>query len=369
MAANMFPMPVVELRLQARLFPALDAARRAFDNARPPVRAAIARVRQKRFDRLKRAQPDRPFARGAIIDAMKLSESDIDAVEESLQALDASDALAVWRRDAGAINAILDTYGANRPPRYPEIDSSAFGPNSEELNRLVIQLRLRALQERTLPPWDAIAISVTLLDAQGRDDAVWAAAEADHLNQAALGRSAHLDWRRYRYAAIVLPGQGPERLDEQLSSLSKFRLSLGAARLHQAVGVGEAPFLILSGGAVHPDRTSAVEAFRMRDWLIAQYNVPPDRIVVDPFARHTTTNLRNAARLLRRLGAPEGMPLLVSSDSEQVDAIASDAFSRRVLAELGCTLGRIGPRTDTFAIEYRPSAECLPPDPRDPLDP
>ena len=44
----------------------------------------------------------------------------------------------------------------------------------------------------------------------------------------------------------------------------------------------------------------------MRDYLIER-DVPADRILLEPHARHTTTNLRNAGRIMRALGLETGL--------------------------------------------------------------
>src|SRR5262245_54435795 len=50
---------------------------------------------------------------------------------------------------------------------------------------------------------------------------------------------------------------------------------------------GVAPVAIVTGGAVHsPDN----EAVMMRQWLL-DHGVPPSRVIAEPCARHTTTNL------------------------------------------------------------------------------
>src|SRR5262249_6756461 len=66
---------------------------------------------------------------------------------------------------------------------------------------------------------------------------------------------------------------------------------------------GLAPAVIVTGGAVHsPDN----EALLMKEWLVAR-GVDPARVVVEPCARHTTTNLRNAGRIVLAHGAREAL--------------------------------------------------------------
>ena len=65
---------------------------------------------------------------------------------------------------------------------------------------------------------------------------------------------------------------------------------------------------------MHPDKTPDAEAIEMKKYLMEAHSIPEAAILVDPHARHTTTNLRNAARMMLRSGAPPEKPLLVASD-------------------------------------------------------
>lgn len=76
--------------------------------------------------------------------------------------------------------------------------------------------------------------------------------------------------------------------------------ALAEARLRKALGwLGVWPELsvIVTGAAVYPEGTPHVEAESMARWL-ASRGVSEQRIVVEGSARHTTTNLRNAARVM-----------------------------------------------------------------------
>jgi hypothetical protein len=128
-------------------------------------------------------------------------------------------------------------------------------------------------------------------------------------------------------------------------------------------------FIIVSGAAVHPKGSRFVEAVEMRKALIERFHVPADRIVIEPYARHTTTNLRNATRRLVALGAPISQPALIVANAEQSRYIESPEFAARNPAELGYEPGSIGPRLSPFELEFRPSLRSLRVDPWDPLDP
>jgi hypothetical protein len=120
----------------------------------------------------------------------------------------------------------------------------------------------------------------------------------------------------YPYAAVVLPGHGLIEQDEiALSGLLPDRTCgpiadrdlprFGAMAPRAAIGAdavrgGAAPVVIASGGAVH---SHVVEAFALMHLLVCREHVPANRIIVEPCADHTHTNLRNSARWLNAMGA------------------------------------------------------------------
>jgi hypothetical protein len=143
------------------------------------------------------------------------------------------------------------------------------------------------------------------------------------------------------------------------------RLELAVSRFK----AGRAPFIIVSGGYVHPNQTSHNEALEMKRSLVADFAVPADAVIIEPHARHTTTNLRNAARLVFRYGLPAGKPLLVTTDQSQSAYIGGQAFVERCLRELGYQPGAVTRRLSRFDLEFTPSIRSLHADARDPLDP
>jgi hypothetical protein len=88
-----------------------------------------------------------------------------------------------------------------------------------------------------------------------------------------------------------------------------------------------------------------------------------------PACRHTTTNLRNASRLVLRYGMPTDKPLLITSDQSQSAYISGKEFQDRCLRELGYLPGTVGRRLSRFDLEFRPSVASLHADAKDPLDP
>lgn len=279
-------------------------------------------------------------------------------------------AKARWGRDADSINYILAVYGEGDPPHYPLIDSASLDPASPDLHRLIGGLQVSAQAHRTESMGEPVFMAplryaLGLLDYNDRDDAIRFASLWDRENRPPLEESRQTDWKQYRYAAFLVPGQGPEDRETSLSAVSRFRLKLAVELFREKM----APFILVSGGAVHPIRTRHVEAEEMRQELLTRYGIPPEHVVMEPYARHTTTNIRNAARVLARLGAPKTMETLIVTDPDQSAYIAGREFAERNRRELGYEPAVPGRRLSPFAQAVRFSDRCGDIDPRDPLDP
>ena len=165
------------------------------------------------------------------------------------------------------------------------------------------------------------------------------------LNRPALERLAA--WREAprEVDCLIVPGYTPRfgwRRD--LHPKARQRVALAAADL----AAGVAPLCIVSGGAVHSRDN---EAWLMRGELLAR-GVDPSRILIEPCARHTTTNLRNAGRLMLALGLT--VAYVVTSDAsprsprrllEQAFYVGHpirSSFHLRCLFRLGFVVGELG---------------------------
>ncbi len=120
---------------------------------------------------------------------------------------------------------------------------------------------------------------------------------------------------RYPYATVVLPGHGLVEQDgtaltgflpgDACRTLEDGDLGrLGAMPFRTAIGGdamrgGVAPVVITSGGAVH---SHLVEAFAMLHLLQCREEIAAERIIVEPCAEHTHTNLRNSGRWIDAMG-------------------------------------------------------------------
>jgi hypothetical protein len=268
-------------------------------------------------------------------------------------------------RELDGLNQVLEVYGEGVQPRVPEID----GPDTRDLanfkSDVDAAVMRNSLEDKepisSIDP--SIGLSCDLLDSADRLDAI--AFERPDPNLVIMNADKAIPWSRYRYTAILVLGVGPEVDGVPLSALSKLNVELAAKRYR----AGLAPLIITSGGTVHPRRTRFAEAVEMRKALIERYHIPPQAILVDPHARHTTTNIRNATRLLFALHAPLNRDVLTISNPAHISAIENPEFRQRNLTELGYIPGSIGKRVSAFEITFRPSTFSLRIDPRDPLDP
>jgi hypothetical protein len=130
-----------------------------------------------------------------------------------------------------------------------------------------------------------------------------------------------------------------------------------AARLeeaHRALAAGRAEAVIVSGGAVHSDDNEAV---LMRRWLVAR-GADPTRILVEPCARHTTTNLRNAGRMMLAAGAGEA--LIVTSGDQRLYLAHPwrSSFHLRCLVQLGYRVGELS-EADDGLVRFVPSPDVF----------
>jgi hypothetical protein len=270
-----------------------------------------------------------------------------------------------WQDAAAGINRILRVYLASAKPRYPAIDSTSFRRGDAGL----------APQLRKLLPTSAKASKTTVfytlplqaalgaLRLNGRDEAARYEPLTGGLNAAPTAAVARTDWARYPYSVILVPGSGPEQPGVALDSAGARRCRLAAARYR----AGQAPFIVVSGGHVHPFRTPVCEAVEMKKYLVEHLGVPTAAVFIEPHARHTTTNLRNNARLLEFSKFPTGRPMLIVTDAAQSRYILG--MAERCRRELGYVPYRDLQRISDTENSCYPIPEAGQPDPSDPLDP
>jgi DUF218 domain len=273
-----------------------------------------------------------------------------------------------WVLCAHGMNEVLSVYGDGAHPRYPKIDAISF-----DVHSAVFQQRIATLAEQVSDGTSAsemffepsLKATLQLLTLNHRDEAGRFEPMEESINKAALRSIRSINWSNYEYSVIVVPGAGPEDPAVALSETGRKRTALAAEAYH----AGKAPFILVSGGYVHPSQTHFAEAIEMEKALLRDYQVPEKAILVDPHARHTTTNMRNSAREIYRYNIPMDKPALVISDPSQITYIQAQLFANRCQDELGYVPYQIIKRPSDTSLVFLPKIESLQQNPLDPLDP
>ena len=383
--------PVLDANAYLLTLIAADPAARAAVAADPGVQSVARRLAETRAALLKTCR----LGPACPVDQLMLSDTEIDVVGVGLSRLatpgqplarlvrdqmrpsgrfqkyaglaDAGMVGSAWAETARGVNRLFRVYADGEKPRYPAIDSISYPANDPHLR----QIEREALEASADPaptttpltPWSRVAFD--LLIANQRDEAARYEPLETGENAKAFARARTLNWKAKPYTAIVVPGMGTEDGETHVSPVGALRDRLAVERWRE----GKAPFLLVSGGHVHPNKTPFAEAIEMKHDLMAHYGVPADAIVVDPYARHTTTNLRNATRLLFRMGAPMTQPVLITTSQDQSFSIEAASFAARNKAELGYEPMTSYKRVSPFDVSGVPNLLSLHADPQDPLDP
>jgi hypothetical protein len=272
-----------------------------------------------------------------------------------------------WEICARGLNDVISVYGEGAAPRYPLIDSFSFDVNSadyqQRINSLVGGISAASTSALFFEP--SLRAALQLLTMNHRDEAGRLEPMEAGVNAAAVKAISATQWNKFAYTVIVVPGAGPGDRDTPLSLSGRKRTQLAADAYH----AGQAPFILVSGGYVHPSQTRFSEALEMKKALLQDYDVPESAILVDPHARHTTTNMRNAVREMFRYGIPMNKPALVISDAAQTGYIAAQSLADRCLKEMGYVPYRIVKQLSDTSLVFLPKIESLEQDPMEPLDP
>jgi DUF218 domain len=206
--------------------------------------------------------------------------------------------------------------------------------------------------------------ALKVLEANRRDEAARYEPLEDGENKTCLQDMKNIRWNDYPYSFILVLGSGPA----DSAKLSQ----IGAKRADQAAQLfltHQAPLVIFSGGHVHPMQTPFCEAIEMKKYAMEKYKIPEKSILIEPYARHTTTNFRNAARLVFRYGIPTDLNAIVTSSEDHIALTAKQGFRVRCSTELGYFPMEFITQVSPVAAEFKPSVASLFFDANDPLDP
>ena len=275
------------------------------------------------------------------------------------QKSDAEMLVSAWRDAAKGVNHILDVFGLGKDAAYKDIDNVSYDINSAEYQQILktkvadIKLKKDALFfEPTL------AYAMKLLEINQRDEAGRHEPLEAKDNKKAFDNLKNIKWDDYAYSVILVLGSGPSEKLGDAPNIGK----IGMARADEAVKLfqaKQAPLLILSGGYVHPARTPYCEAVEMKKYIIQKYAIPEESILIEPHARHTTTNVRNAARIMFRDSIPTDKKGLITSSESHIDYVIGEAFKKRFMDEIGFVPMQIFTRISPGAVEFIPLKDAL----------
>ena len=353
-------------RLGPALFPTLTA-----DTGGWVKGAAVKRVLASRKARMAACRG----VAACVVEAAHWSDADRAVLAEArggvapgaaMRLAEDSGAAAVTREVDG-LDHVLDVYAGGHAPLYPKIDGpddTAGSPARTAKVARAVTMAARCTPRSGVRD-NGLGLALALLTVNDRTEAI-ALEPLDarhHAGAAALAK--RTDWSRFPYTALIVPGIGPEEPGVQLSTASDANARMAAERYRR----GLAPLIVVTGGSVHPRRTRFVEAVEIRRALVDRYGVPADAVVIEPYARHTTTNLRNVTRRLASLGVPLDRDTLIVTNVDQSRYIEGAEFTARNLRELGYQPGMVGKRISANDLIFRPSPLSLRIDPADTHDP
>jgi hypothetical protein len=271
-----------------------------------------------------------------------------------------------WEQDAKAVNYTIGVYAEGKKPNYPLIDSISYNVKQQAYYGLMYNCTAEvneADKSGSLFFKPALQAALLYLELNERRRAADYEPMATTANKTAAERVKQIKWASYPYSHILIPGAGPQNLTTPLSGEGMLRCK-SAARQYQ---LGRAPFVIVSGGSVHPYKTKYNEAVEMKKYMVSILHVPENAVIIEPHARHTTTNIRNDVRLVFRYGMPMEKPGLIVTDKFQNNSITN--MEKRCLNELKYVPYKLGKRISESALEFYPLITSLQIDADEPMDP
>lgn len=272
-----------------------------------------------------------------------------------------------WEQDAMGINFAIGVYAEGKKANYPLIDSISVNVNNPRYGSFLYSPAYVVLQEcidSRLFFQLSLTSSLQFIELNERDQAADYEPMETTVNKAAFDRIKTLKWDTYKYSVILVPGAGPDDPAVPLSAGGMLRCRLAAIQYRK----GLAPFIMVSGGKVHPYKTKYNEAEEMKRFLIQKLHISENAVIMEPHARHTTTNMRNGVRLMFRYGMPMNKPGLTSTERGQSTWITSTLVDR-CKKELDEVPYKPGLRLSETEAEFYPLLDALHIDPTEPMDP
>lgn len=272
-----------------------------------------------------------------------------------------------WEQDARAVNHTISVYAGGQPPKSARIDSISFNIRQSgytDMLALNASLSVNETKAQNLFYSSTLVFALHSLEINERNQAADDEPMQNGVNKMALDYAKTIKWDQYKYSLILVPGEGPEEAGVALSAGGMLRCRLAVLQYRNGV----APLIMVSGGCVHPFKTKYNEAIEMKKYLIETLHIPEKAILVEPHARHTTTNLRNCARIIFRSGLPMDKPCITSTSRSQSSYITG-VMAARCRDELGYMPFKNGKRLSDTEAEFYPLVIALQVDDDEPMDP
>lgn len=358
--------------------------------------AKLSQITAEKINQLSATLSDCKNNTGCYTDKIKFNENEIETIGQRLKALYSSQKamkdlvqnhlipsgcyisyadlqpqdllLKAWEQDAHAVNYAIEVYIEGNAPNYPKIDSISFDVKNKDYPTLLYDINNTVLENDRgtklffVPSMDYALLALTINDRNRAAD--FESMEKD-CNRAAFNEVKNIQWKEFPYSLILVPGAGPNDPNESLSAVGILRCQVAAQRWKER----KAPFIMVSGGKVHPYKTKYCEAAEMKRYLTEELLVPENAIIMEPHARHTSTNMRNCARLMFRYGFPMDKPAITSTTKSQSYYITNDLMQKRCIKELGYSPYRNGERLSETEAEFYPLLNSLQIDADEPMDP
>jgi hypothetical protein len=271
-----------------------------------------------------------------------------------------------WNDAAQGINYILAVYLKGEKPTYAKIDAISIGKGDTLFKKEVQDSMDSELQHKSERLFFNVSLEMAIdaLEINGRDECARYVPLNNGLNRLPYSTIKNVPWKNYKYSMILVPGLGPEIPGVSLDPGGAKRCEEAVKRFHQ----GLAPFIVVSGGHVHPNKTPFCEAVEMKKYLVDKLNIPDSVVFIEPHARHTTTNIRNVSRMIFKFGIPSNMPVLIVTDSSQNNYIVK-GMTKTALRDLNYLPYEKIKQLDDQEVEFYPAKNSLQVNPLDPLDP
>jgi len=271
-----------------------------------------------------------------------------------------------WEQDIAGVNYTIEVYAEGKKPNYPAIDSISYNTKVKRYATLLYDVNATLVgdvKNAHLFFEPAMQAALLYLQINERQDPANYEPMAQTVNKGAVEHIKTTVWNKYPYSVILIPGAGPDESAVALSAEGMLRCRLAV----QEYRSGKAPYIMPSGGKVHPYKTKFCEAEEMKTYMVKVLHVPEYAIIMEPHARHTTTNMRNGVRLMYRYGIPASKPGLVITDKSQTDAIL--VMAARCEKELKYVPYKLGRHLSDTEVEFFAVPEAMQINPYEPLDP